>query len=181
MPADWIQTFTRRKFYPTAPRVEDVDIFDIAHALARICRFTGHIDPAYTVAEHSIHCALILAELGHSPKIQLAGLLHDASEAYLCDVSRPVKRDPCMAGYRTAEARLEAVIYQAFGLPFERMPPEVKEVDNMLCGWEARDLLPGGPLDGWAKAPDGAPKIVPVGDPKIIKAEYLEVFCGLLG
>jgi len=179
VPADWIQTFTRRKFYPLDPRVEDVDIIDIAHALAHICRFTGHIDPAYTVAEHSIHCALILGWRGHSREIQLAGLLHDASEAYLCDVSRPVKKDSCMAGYCVAEARLGAVIYKAFGLSFECMPLDVKEVDNNLCGWEARDLLSGGPLDGWAKVPDGVPKIVPVGDPKIVKAEYLNLFSNL--
>src|SRR5271165_7548492 len=84
---DWIQTYTGRVMYPLDPRPEEINIIDIAHALSNLCRFTGHVRTFYSVAEHSVrvsqHC---------DPKDALWGLLHDASEAYLADMSRPMKR-----------------------------------------------------------------------------------------
>lgn len=82
----WIQTFLGKPFWPLSPRPEDIDIRDIAHALAMTCRFTGHSQKFYSVAEHSVRVSRIVPA-----QFALHGLLHDASEAYLCDLSRPIK------------------------------------------------------------------------------------------
>lgn len=141
---DWIQTFTGRRFYPFSPMAEDVAIEDIAHSLAMQCRFTGHTSVFYSVAEHSVHVATVAASLAGvsgSRLVMLAGLLHDASEAYLIDVARPVKRDPRMASYRDAERAITLRIRYAFGLPQEDLW-QVEEADKILLGVEALDLMP---------------------------------------
>jgi hypothetical protein len=110
--------------YPLNPRVDDVCVDDIAHALAMQTRFTGHCRRFYSVAQHSVHVSHVCDR-----RDALWGLLHDASEAYLSDVSRPVKRLPEMSEYRSAEQRLLAVICERFGLP-EAEPPSVKRADT---------------------------------------------------
>ena len=134
---DWIQTASGRKFYPLAPRPEDVSIDDIAHALANLCRFAGHTRQFYSVAQHCVIGSWFCAR-------PLDFLLHDASEAYLCDLSRPVKHHADLARYRDAEQRLQSVICQAFGLAWP--PPEcVKHMDDVMCQTERRDLMPDRP------------------------------------
>src|SRR4051812_6540197 len=86
---DWMQTISGKAFFPLDPRPADVDIQDIAHALAFQCRFGGHVKEFYSVAEHSVRVSLICAH-----EDAKWGLLHDATEAYLSDIVRPVKRDP---------------------------------------------------------------------------------------
>src|SRR5579885_2784587 len=83
---DWIQTYCGVAFYPLDPRPEEILIEDIAHALSMLCRFTGHVKRFYSVAQHCVY-------VSHrcDPKDALWGLLHDAAEAYLNDISRPVK------------------------------------------------------------------------------------------
>src|SRR5690554_7094997 len=104
----FIQTYTGRRFYPLDPNPADVCIEDIAHALSRITRFNAHINAEwYSVAEHSVHVSRIVP-----PEYALAGLLHDASEAYIADVSRPVKHTDMMAGYRLNETRLMLKIFR---------------------------------------------------------------------
>ena len=88
-------TYTGKEFYPLDPNPADIDIKDIAHALSNCCRFAGHIKSFYSVAQHSV----IVSELCE-PENALAGLLHDASEAYLSDIARPVKYTEQMEGYR---------------------------------------------------------------------------------
>lgn len=145
---DWIVVYSGRRFYPLDPRAEDIDIRDIAHALSMVCRFTGHVSRFYSVAEHSIHVAHhVEAETGDRA-LALCGLLHDASEAYLCDVSRPIKMMTEMAAYREAEARVEAVIAAKFGLPHP-LPAIVKHHDERALMTERRDLVPGASLAGW--------------------------------
>lgn len=142
---DWIQTYTLRQFWPLDPRPEDVDLTDIAHALSLICRFTGHVREFYSVAQHSLLVADRAFELAPPERDRAAakwGLLHDASEAYLVDVARPVKRLPEMAGYREAERRVQTAICERFGLPPEE-PPEVKQADRDVLYTEARDLFNG--------------------------------------
>jgi 5'-deoxynucleotidase YfbR-like HD superfamily hydrolase len=114
--------------------VEEVNLLDIAHALSNSCRFTGHVKAFYSVAQHSVH-------VSHNvpPEQALAALLHDASEAYLADIARPVKMQ--MEFYKQAEARLEGVISQAFNLPAPPMSAEIKNADNRMLVTEKRDLL----------------------------------------
>ena len=103
-----IRTFTGHMFYPLDPRPEDVCIEDIAHSLSLLCRFTGHTYAHYSVADHSLRVSRLAEKLfvaeAHSPEsekmqrmaneIALWGLLHDASEAYLQDMPRPLKYAP---------------------------------------------------------------------------------------
>ena len=74
---DWLQTFTGKAFFPLDPRPEEMDIFDIAHALSNLCRYGGHCNKFYSVAEHSVLVS-ILCRLYYGEQVALQGLLHDA-------------------------------------------------------------------------------------------------------
>jgi hypothetical protein len=145
---DWIMTASGIPFWPLEPRVEDVRITDIAHHLAHICRFTGAVRRFYSVAQHSVLVSRVLDDLAtSSPDAALYGLLHDASEAYLMDLPRPLKLEPVLAAYRLAEKRLQAVIYRAFGLDIVDEPFDLKYVDRRMLRTEQRDLMPPAALD----------------------------------
>ena len=131
--ATWIQTFTGRQVWPLNPKVEDIDIVDIAHALSSICRFTGHCRNFYSVAEHSVFASW------YCPDEPLWALLHDASEAYIADVAKPIKS--FIGDYKEIEERLEKVIAEKFGLSWP-MPPCVKEIDRVMLATERVDLMP---------------------------------------
>jgi len=131
---DYITTYTGLKFWPLDPRQDEVSIVDIAHALSNAARFAGHLMRFYSVAQHSV-----LVSMMCPPELQLWGLLHDASEAYLTDVPSPVKRDPGFAFYREAETHLMNVICDVFGLT-QGEPTAVKLVDNRMTVTEARDM-----------------------------------------
>lgn len=136
--SSWIMTTSGRAFYPMDPRAEDLDIADIAHALAHVCRFAGHVSTFYSVAQHSV-----LASYAVAPPHALHALLHDASEAYLGDVPRPLKHLPAFAAYREAEAVLQALIYATFGVATEPVGAmAVADVDRRLLRTEQRDLMP---------------------------------------
>ncbi len=164
-----IATYSGELFWPLDPLPGEVKIEDIARALSMICRFTGHVARFYSVAEHCIHVSRLV-----SPENALAGLLHDGSEAYIADVSSPVKRTEEFAGYRRIEARLQAVVYEAFGLGPET-PDEVDEVDHALVHHEARALFREPPA--WAEDPPlpGPPGIVGL-PPGAAEVLYLERF-----
>lgn len=121
---DWIQTFTGKQFWPMDPSPDEIDIEDIAHALSMLCRYGGHCLRFYSVAEHSVLLARAVA-----PRHRLHALLHDASEAYLIDLPRPIKN--CLAGYREAERVIEIAVAMHFDLPLA-MPSEVKRADTQI-------------------------------------------------
>jgi len=130
---DWMQTFSGRQFWPLDPRPEEIFIEDIAHALSMACRYAGHCKRFYSVAEHSVLVSW------HLPReLRLWGLLHDASEAYLVDVPRPLK--PSLPGYYDLEAAVMAQVCERFGLPVE-MPPRVKEIDNRILVDESQQNM----------------------------------------
>jgi len=132
----WIQTFTGRKFFPLSPRIEDVCLDDIAHALSMICRYGGHSREFYSVAQH---CCLVSDWI---PEFKLEGLLHDASEAYLGDMVRPVKHSEGMKGFREAEHRLEALIHIQFELDMTTETAAfVKHYDNRALYTEKKFIL----------------------------------------
>lgn len=139
-----IETYTGRLVYPLALTADAVCIEDIAHALSLQCRFSGHCRYHYSVAQHSTLASIALG----SGTLGLWGLLHDASEAYLVDIPKPVKQ--CLPAYRDAERRALKVIADVFGLPWP-VPPEVKEIDRRMVVTEARDLMPNRPeiWDPW--------------------------------
>ena len=129
---DWMQTYTGRQFWPMDPCASEVHIEDIAHSLSMQCRFAGHCQRFYSVAEHSVHLARYVA-----PEHALWALLHDASEAYLVDVPRPVK--PFLSGYKDAEKRVMQAICAAFRLP-HAMPAEVHAADNRILADERSNM-----------------------------------------
>lgn len=98
---------------PFAPRPQDIRIEDVAHALSLVCRAGGHLRHFYSVAQHLVNCRAEAAARGFCPAVQLGCLLHDASECYIADVTRPVKGR--LTGYRAAEQALEEAIRQALG------------------------------------------------------------------
>jgi len=138
--AAWIQTYTGRRFRPFDPRPDDVCIEDIAHALALKCRFCGHCTAFYSVAQHSVLVSEACAAHGWGWGTQLEGLLHDAAEAYLPDVPRPVK--PHIPGFADIERQVEEAVARAFGLttPWH---PAVKRIDTAILRDEARQLMDG--------------------------------------
>jgi hypothetical protein len=139
--AGWMQTYTGKQFFPTRPRIEDIDIRDIAHALSMICRYGGHVDRFYSVAEHCI-----LMSQAVSPENALWALLHDATEAYVGDMVRPLKYTPGLELYREIEDNLMLLIAEKFGLS-GGMPAEVHEADNRILLNERRALMKQTPAD----------------------------------
>jgi hypothetical protein len=159
--------------YPFDQQPGDISIFDISHALSNICRFTGHCSDFYSVAQHSL-----IVSLNVSEENALWGLLHDASEAYLCDVSRPIKHDISFAKYREIERKLQAVIVGKYGLSVEQ-PDEVTRVDNALLIAEAQDL--GLFSSEWSGIVDRLPVCICPLLPKDIETKFLDRFNELRG
>lgn len=133
MNATTMQTYSGRLVDLSKFSHEDVRIFDISHALSLINRFTGHSVSPYSVAQHSVHVSRLVPD-----ECALWALLHDASEAYLGDVSTPLKMLlPC---YRELEERVQKAIARAFGLAWPA-PPEVKEADLSALLSEKEELF----------------------------------------
>lgn len=132
---DWIQTYSGIAFYPLDPRPDEIRIADIAAGLSHQCRFTGHTKQFYSVAQHSVEVSYLVPK-----RMALRGLLHDASEAYLCDIARPLKRLPYMKEYREIEQKLQYAIFKKFGLE-DIDPPELHKADMAALGWEALHLM----------------------------------------
>jgi hypothetical protein len=135
---DWMQTYTGRQFWPVDPRPEEIFIEDIAHALSLACRYAGHCMRFYSVAEHSVLVSQNLPD-----HLKLWGLLHDASEAYLVDIPRPLK--PFLTNYRELEDGVMEAVCKKFGLdyiadPFA-MPSDVKAVDNRILHDEQAQIM----------------------------------------
>ena len=129
----YIRTHTGRMFWPMDARPEEVSIEDIAHALSNCCRWAGHCESFYSVAQHSVFVSSLLPAV-----CSLEGLLHDATEAYLVDVPRPVK--VLLGGYVEAESRLMSVIADAFGLIMP-ISKDVKAADNLALFCERKELF----------------------------------------
>jgi hypothetical protein len=135
-----ILTFTNTKFYPLAPQADEVKLEDIAHALSQMCRANGHFKTFYSVGQHSINCAQEAKARMLSSRIQLACLLHDASEAYISDMIRPVKY--YLDEYRKIEQNLQQVIYSKFKLAdlTEEEVRYIAEIDDSLLYYEFEQL-----------------------------------------
>lgn len=128
-----ILTHSGRNFNLLEPDPALIDIEDIAHALSMLCRFTGHTNRFYSVAEHSVRASMHV----HSD-YALETLLHDATEAYLGDVSSPLKAQ--LHEYREIEHRLDCCIRQRFGLPMKQSR-QVKQADLSMLATERAHLM----------------------------------------
>lgn len=137
---DWIQTYTGKQFYPLDPRIEDIDILDIAHALSMKCRFNGHCKDFYSVAQHSIYVALeCKKKWPDKSELALWGLLHDSGEAYLPDIPRPIK-NMNIGILKECEENILKMIVEKYGLSFPE-PEEIKIVDTALLATESIKLM----------------------------------------
>ena len=137
-----ILTYSGEWLDPLDPKPDQINLSDIAHALAHVCRYTGHSRVFYSVAEHSVRISELLEERGFDENSQLTGLLHDASEAYIGDISYPIKHKTAIGNmFREVEHKLEETIFEKFGLPW---PPseKIKWADRVLLHTEQRDLMP---------------------------------------
>jgi len=157
----WLHTYSGRQFWPLKPQKKDVCMTDIAHALSLICRFNGHCNRFYSVAEHSIRVAHLVSELTATqqhrhPDRLLGALLHDSAEAYLCDLPSPIKRT--MPEYKIHETAVLASIMARVCLPFgtsfsQRLYEDITGLaDRRLLATEARDLLSPPPAE-WLPLP----------------------------
>lgn len=163
----WIQTRSGRKFNFLAMAPEDVVIEDIAHALSNLCRFGGHCKRFYSVAEHSLLVSRILP-----PEYALTGLLHDATEAYVVDLPRPLKQLIGEA-YTDIEGAVWEVIARRYDLPIV-LPPAIKEADNAVLLAEKAQLMDDPPVEWqWAKGLKPAAVAVWGVEPRVAANNFL--------
>lgn len=139
---DAIFTYSGIFIRPLAPDPRAIRIVDIAHALSQQCRWTGHTATFYSVAEHCLGVAKLVA--ADNRDLALPALLHDASEAYLADLARPIKK---AAGLGEVYLEVEARLEEAIGARFNTTPEPlahaiIKEADERMLWAEAKILLP---------------------------------------
>lgn len=137
---DWIQTYTGKRFWPLDPRSEDIDIVDIGHALAFTCRYAGHSNFYYSVAQHSV-----LVSENVSKENTLWGLLHDSAEAYIGDFPSPIKQ--YFPSVKQVENNILRVIIKKCGLKWPE-PEEVKRIDSAILASEMKVLMKS-PITPW--------------------------------
>lgn len=164
---DWMQVASGRPFWPFDPRADEVDIDDIAHGLSMLCRFGGHTQRFYSVAEHSVWCSLIVP-----PKHAFQALMHDATEAYCVDIPRPLKRG--LSNYAEIEAGIWDAVCERYGLAAE-LDATVKVADNAMCLAEARQIMSRPEID-WSATGEAAAIVVQCWSPEEAKRRFLERF-----
>lgn len=166
----WIGTFSGIQIAPLDPDPDNVRIEDIAHSLANQCRFTGHTKEFYSIAQHCYLTSRLVPK-----EYQLQALLHDASEAYLADLARPIKKAPGLGEiYMEVEERLEEAIAKKFNIPHP-WHETVKAADAVMLWTEMRDLASYQPPDDVEMLDE---PIVPW-DPATAERYYLKRFFAL--
>ncbi len=160
-----MRTFTGRYVCPLRLRARDIDIRDIAHHLALINRYTGATPEPYSVAQHSVWVSIHLRQNGASYELALAGLLHDAAEAYFNDLASPVKHDARLAEYSRLEHETGRMILARFGLDPDLLA-KTKPADDAAFFAETRSWWGGsGEIHPWSWA--------------FAEEEFLDTFCVL--
>jgi len=140
---DWMDTFTGKKFYPFSPKSEDVSIVDMARALSNLCRFNGHVKHFYSVAQHCIVGADWIFDQTKSHKLAMAFLLHDAAEAYVGDMIRPIKHSGHFDYFKNIENEIMRAIHDYANLEVTTHEEDatIKHFDNLMLFEEAFNLM----------------------------------------
>ena len=172
-------TFSGEEFTPTAPDINKIHIEDIAHSLSLLCRANGHISHFYSIAQHCINCANEAKANGYCARMQMACLVHDGSEAYISDITRPVK---CyLPDYKKIEKVLQDSIYTKFlDAPLTEDEFElVDKIDNEILHYEMKTLMKA------KRFPKASGKLIST--PSIlqrdftgVKNEFLKIYYGIL-
>lgn len=138
----WLGTVSGKKIDLTSPDPDQIIVEDIAHALFKIPRFNGHTKEHWSVGHHSLGVASLVAD-----QYKLEALLHDATEAYLCDIPSPLK---LFLGdtYREVEVRIARAIGLRFSVDLVNLPEQIKTADNIMLMTEYERLQPNGPKWG---------------------------------
>ena len=174
-----IMTRSKIMIDPLRPRAELVVIEDIAHSLSMLCRANGHFRSFYSVGRHSLNCAKEAKARGLSQRLQLACLLHDASEAYLSDVTRPVKAE--LPQYKLIEEPLQELIWNKW-LEKPLTPEEnaqVFQIDDDILIHEFLELM-GEQIGEKIPKLYAQPEFAFLGFEQT-KQEFLRLFCQLTG
>jgi 5'-deoxynucleotidase YfbR-like HD superfamily hydrolase len=168
----YVSTFSGNRFYPLEPRIDRVAIEDIAHGLAYQCRFNGQTAEFYSVAQHSLIVAALVP-----PPLRLAALLHDAAEAYLGDMVKPLK--VLLPAFAALEDKVSALIAAAFRIDFSDYEP-IKRADLIALATEKRDLMPHS-AERWAYLDDvrALPDAIVLMSPSQAKQAFLAEFARL--
>ena len=188
----WMQTFTGRAFFLQTPSPHDIDIRDIAQSLAQLCRFFGHCNAFYSVAQHSVIVSEIAVDVCPAvesgdvdPKeVALAGLLHDAPEAYVGDIIAPLKL--LLPDYGSIERRVSDAVAARFAIrsywpanPLHAVIMDaVKLADRIAVATERRDLMARGAFI-WTTLPEPHPTIIEPWEPNEARARFLARFHAL--
>lgn len=138
---DYITTYSKINFRPLEPVTEDIRIEDIAHSLSMLCRANGHYSSFYSVGAHSLNCYEEACARRETPRVKLACLLHDATECYMSDVTRPVKK--YLKEYQEIEEKLADEIYTKFlGSPLTEYEAKmVKIIDDAMLFYEFYEFM----------------------------------------
>lgn len=178
----WIETYSGQKVIFPFPEPESIKIQDIAHGLSQICRFSGQCSHFYSVAQHSLNMAIELHKRGCGPRLQLLGLIHDATEAYVGDIPSPIKQ--LIPAYQEIEKRLQKAIWTGLHItpPVQWEKDIIKRTDELLLGYEAQNLMVC--RDSWnRKYIQGkillSPKNFDYTEPSIIESQFLNAFTSL--
>lgn len=168
----WIQTYGGGVFHILDPHQDEIHIKDIGHALAMQCRFTGHVRSFYSVAEHSVLGSYLVP-----PAYALRFLLHDAPEAYIADINRPLKHYTGVGpAYLPVETRIADAIHVRFHIVGDE-PACIKEIDNQMLYAEKAQLLP--PMDWgtkWSQDEKAADITIRNWAPEVAEVEFLHRF-----
>lgn len=149
----WIETFTGKAFHLLDPKPEEICIEDIAHALSLQCRYNGHTKTFYSVAEHSVVLADYVFKETSGKRLARTMLLHDAAEAYVGDLPRPIKH--ILPQFSILEERIFAVIAERFDI-FPKLPDYIKTLDSRILVDERTQLM-GATTNEW-----GTDKLFPL-------------------
>lgn len=176
---DWMQTASGRMFWLLDPRANEVFIDDIAWHLALICRYNGSCGLTepwhYSVGQHSVYVSQWLEAQGYDRATCFAGLMHDAPEAYCCDIHRPLKRG--LAGYKGIEQRIWLAVAERFNLPPD-LPACIKEADDAVLLAEQSQVMKPTPAP-WHVPGTKADILIAEWAPRRAWREFLDRFAEL--